>query len=86
MASVAVTDGDLLFDDAARRRRRAELLVAYSNAENAGESARICAEISRLDDETRATRSQPRIPTEHRARALRVLGPDRKTIAAGERD
>jgi len=81
-----MTAGDPLQGDVERRRRRAELVRAYANAENADESARICAEISRLDDESRATRSRPRIPTEHRAQALRVLGPDRKTIAAGERD
>jgi hypothetical protein len=81
-----MTAGDPLQGDVERRRRRAELVVAYGNAENADESARICAEISRLDDEARAARSRPRIPTERRARALRVLGPDRKTVAAGERD
>ncbi len=81
-----MTVEDRLQGDAERRRRRAELVVAYSNAENADESARICAEISRLDDDARGSRSRPRIPTEHRTQALRVLGPDRKTVAAGERD
>ena len=81
-----MTVGDRPQGDAERRRRRAELVVAYGNAENADESARICAEISRLDDEARTARSRPSIPAVYRARASRVLGPDRKTIAAGERD
>ncbi len=81
-----MTAEDPLQGDIDRRRRRAELVVAYANAENAEESARICAAISRLDDEARTARSRPRIPSEHRARALHVLGRDRKTVAAGERD
>jgi hypothetical protein len=81
-----VTTDVVLVTDDERRRRRAELVVAYANAENAEESARICAEISRLDEGVRAARARPRIPTEHRTPALRALGPDRKTVAAGERD
>ena len=39
-----------------------------------------------IDEEVRTGRARTGIPTQHRARALRVLGPDRKTVAAGERD
>jgi hypothetical protein len=68
------------------RRRRAELLDAYRNATSAAESDRIRVELARLDDELRAARARPRMPPEHRARAVRVLGVDRKTLSAGDRD
>lgn len=69
-----------------RRRRRAQLVDAYRNATSAEEANRIRTEIVRLDDEMRAARARPRMPPEHRARAVRVLGIDRKALSAGERD
>lgn len=85
MPPVTATDA-VPADDVARRRRRAELLEAYRNAENADECERIRAEIARLDDAARASWSRPRMPREDRDQARRVLGVDRKTIAAGERE